>query len=427
MRIKAGFPFFLGLRNFYSFRKGKRRTMAGAAIAVALSIIPLIVVLEVSDGMIEGITRRFIELETGHLQVLPYNDLDIAEIDKISSEIEDLPGVVYAAPIYRGMGLIYSKSYKSGIQVKALPPDIIEKDQGFRDYLEITDGEFDLRDGSSIMLSSELASLLEVEAGGQIKLLTAKTAKNGKMMLRPEMYEVSGIFSTGYYEVDSMTAYINLEKGEKLFRGEGRLSIQCKITDPYNLAEQTADVIRDEYDSFTTSTWYRMQKSMYESLYTTRILLIFIMAIIVIVAAVNITSSLIIMVFERRQDIAIMKSCGAANRQIRRAFIYTGMLTGIIGAAAGITAGLLISVNINGIIHFFQNISAFLGSIFSGIDGDLSVLSASGYYLDQIPVRIKAAQILIVAVSAVLLSTGAALLPARKAEKLSPHEIMQKH
>ncbi|MBI9106051.1 MAG: ABC transporter permease [Spirochaetales bacterium] len=420
MKIKPGFSFFLGLRNFYSFRKGKRRTMAGAVIAVALSIIPLIVVLEVSDGMIEGITRRFIELETGHLQVSSYEEMSVSEMEKVSRELEELPEIIYASPVYRGMGLIYSENYKSGIQVKALPPDIYEKDSGFRNYLEITGGEFDLSGGENIMLSSELARQLGVKAGQQIKLLTGKTAKNGKMILRPEMYEISGIFSTGYYEVDSMTAYINLEKGEKLFRGEGRLHIQCKIIDPYDSADQTALMIRDKYESFSTVTWFRMQKSMYESLYTTRILLLFIMAIIVIVAAVNIASSLLIMVVERRQDIAILKSCGTSNIHIRRAFIYTGMFTGIIGAVAGITIGLLISMNINGIIQFIRNTVSF-------ISGSPAVLSASEYYLEQIPVKVKIPEILIVAVTTVLLSTAAALHPARKAEKMSPKEIMQKH
>lgn len=419
MRINTGFPFFLGLRNFYSFRKGKKRTMAGAAIAVALSIIPLVVVLEVSDGMIEGITRRFIELETGHIQVMPYDEKSVEEMWAISAELELIDDVVYAAPVYRGMGLIYSENYKSGIQVKALPPDMYENDQGFSSYLEIIDGSFDLNSDKNIMLSSELAALLGVGAGEKVKLLTAKTARNGKMMLRPEMYSVSGVFSTGYYEVDSMTAYINLEKGEKIFKGEGSVHIQCKIIDPYRTADGTAAEIRAKYELFSTVTWYRMQKSMYESLYTTRVLLVFIMAIIVVVAAVNITSSLIIMVFERRQDIAIMKSFGTSERQIRRAFLYTGMLTGVTGAAAGIVAGLLISVNLNSILDFFQ----YVASAFSS--GEAA--AGPGYYLDEIPVKIKSLEIFITAAGAILLSTTAALMPARKAGKMSPSEILQKH
>ncbi|MDC7227486.1 MAG: ABC transporter permease [Spirochaetales bacterium] len=427
MKTLSWFPLFMGIRNFYSFRKGKKRTMAGAAIAVALSVVPMIVVIEVSDGMIEGITRRFIELETGHVQLAPLDDLDVEAYLRLSEEIETLPEVLNASPVYRGTGLIYSEYSRTGIQLKAMPPDIFEKDQGFRRFLEISGGSFDLRNPSDIMLSTEIASQLDVEAGEQIKLLTAKTTSTGKIILRPEAFTVTGIFSTGYYEVDAMSGYISLDKGEKLFRGEGYLSIQCKIKDPYNGVDDAVRSIQENIDTeMTAAGWYNMQRSMYESLYTTRVLLVFIMGIIIVVAAVNIASSMIIMVIERRADIAIMKSCGTSGRQIRQAFIYTGMITGLSGAAVGTIAGLLISVNINSIIQFFQTVSDGIGNL-SGHQDSFSIISASAYYLEEIPVDIDPGKILTVAAAAVLLSVFAAVMPARKAEKMMPLEIMRKH
>jgi len=427
MKKHSGFSLFLGIRNFYSFRKGKKRTMAGAAIAVALSVIPLVVVIEVSDGMIEGITRRFIELETGHIQAVPFEDSSVEELGIISKRLMQLPEVTYASPIYRGTGLIYSKDFRTGIQIKGLPEDIITADEGFGNYIEIVDGGFDLSDPSGVMLSNEIAKQLQVETGDSVKLLTAKTAKNGKLLLRPEAFTVTGIFSTGYYEVDALSGYVGLEKSEKLFRGEGFLSIQCKIVDPYDGAEEMAMKIVDAAGiDVSTSSWYRMQSSMYEQLYTTRILLIFIMAIIVLVASVNITSSMIIMVIERRQDIAILKSYGTGNRKIRNAFIITGMMTGLTGAIVGIAAGLLISVNVNHLMAFFQTASGWLSSLGGG-DESFSILSASKYYLEEIPVEIEPVQLLAVGLGAVILAVLAAVLPARKAEKMMPLDIMRKH
>ncbi|HAK47225.1 MAG TPA: hypothetical protein DCO79_15065 [Spirochaeta sp.] len=427
MKKRSWFSLYLGIRNFYSFRKGKKRTMAGAAIAVALSVIPMIVVIEVSDGMIEGITRRFIELETGHIQLSPYDDMDMNGYEELSLQLMEIPEVEYASPVYRGTGLIYSAGNRTGIQIKALPDDILEKDDGFRKYLEIKEGSFDLSDSSGIMLSGEIAGLLGVGTGDDVKLLTAKTTRSGRILLRPEAFKVKGIFSTGYYEVDAMTGYIGLEKGEKLFRDEGYLSIQCKIKDPYRSAELTAVKISNTIDlDISTVTWYNMQRSMYESLYTTRILLVFIMGIIIIVAAVNITSSMIIMVIERRSDIAILKSCGTSNRQIRNSFIVTGMITGLSGAAAGTIAGLLISVNINSVIHFFQKLSELFSSI-SRAGDSFSIISASTYYLEEIPVELDPGKILAVGLAAVVLSVIAALMPARKAEKMMPLDIMRKH
>lgn len=401
--------------------------MAGAAIAVALSIIPLIVVIEVSDGMIEGITRRFIELETGHIQAAPFEDSTVEELTGVSRALMQLSEVTYAAPVYRGTGLIYSKYNRTGIQLKGLPEDIITEDRGFGKYLEIIEGQFDLSDQSGIMLSGEIAQLLEIKTGDIVKLLTAKTAKNGKVLLRPEAFTVKGIFSTGYYEVDSLSGYLNLTKAEEIFKGEGSLSIQCKITDPYNGAEHASLRIEEAAGiDISTVTWYRMQKSMYESLYTTRMLLIFIMAIIVLVASVNITSSMIIMVIERRQDIAILKSCGADNGQIRNAFIITGMMTGISGALAGTIAGLLISVNVNALMRFFQALSGWFNSL-RRADDSYSILSASKYYLEEIPVDIEPGKIIAVGVGAIVLSVLAAVLPSHKAGKMMPLDIMRKH
>ena len=192
--------------------------MAGAAIAVALSVIPLIVVIEVSDGMIEGITRRFIELETGHIQVIPLEEQSVDDLIEVSRKIQELPDVLYASPVYRGTALAYSEKARTGIQLKALPPDILEKDQGFNRYLELISGKFDLDNLSGIMLSKEIANQLDVEVGGSIKILTAKTTSTGRVILRPEKFDVTGIFSTGYYEVDAMSGYISLKKRRAAFQ-----------------------------------------------------------------------------------------------------------------------------------------------------------------------------------------------------------------
>ena len=427
MKSKLKFPLFLGIRNFYTFRKGKKRTMAGAAIAVALSVIPMIVVIEVSDGMIEGITRRFIELETGHIQATPMEELSVEEYGRLGVELMDVPGVEYAAPVYRGTGLIYSAQERTGLQVKGLPTDILEKDAGFRKFLEIEEGVFDLGDPSGIMLSAQIAEQLEAEVGDEVKLLTAKTTSRGRILLRPEAFTVKGIFSTGYYEVDALSAYINFEKSDRLFRGEGYLTIQCKVADPYSDIEPlAAEIKKAAHTDVSISTWYSMQRSMYESLYTTRLLLVFIMGIIIIVAAVNIASSMIIMVIERRSDIAILKSCGTSNSQIRNSFIITGFMTGLSGAVAGTLAGILITVNVNRIIDFFTLASAWIGSIFRD-SGRFSILSASTFYLEDIPIQLEPSKIIAVGLASVILSVIAAVLPARKAEKMMPLEIMQKH
>ena len=151
------------------------------------------------------------------------------------------------------------------------------------------------------------------------------------------------------------------------------------------------------------------------------------MAIIVVVASVNITSSMIIIVIEKQQDIAILKSCGTSGVQIRTAFLITGMFTGLTGVAAGTAAGLALSININRIIKWFQVASDFISGTLNLNDNSFSIDSASAYYLEEIPVSIDPANIVLVGCGAVLLAVAAAIIPAHKAEKLMPLEIMRKH
>ena len=426
MKGSNGFSFFLGIRNFYSFSRGKKRTMIGAAAASALAIIPLIVVLHVSDGMIEGITRRFIEIETGHLNLIVHSDADTEELKRLSSEISSVEGFLYAAPVCSGPAVIYSEDFKSGIQVKGMPQDRYEKDAGFRKYMEIVEGRFSLGDGS-IMLSSRLAEMLGADPGSSVKMLTVRTFPGGRSVLRPEQFTVSAVFETGYYEIDSMTAYIGLEKAIKLFPDSGA-GIVCKITDPYRQADAVAEELNNRYgNELSAVTWFRMQRSMYESLNTTRRLLVFIMSVIVIVASINIASSMLIMLIEKARDIAILKSCGAGKGQIRNAFIITGVLTGLAGSIAGTAAGLLISLNINKLIRIIERFSGIIMSLFSGNGDGFSIISASSYYLEEIPVHIRGPELLLITAGAVILSALSALHPSAAAERLSPGNIIQKH
>ncbi len=411
MMNSPAFSVFLGLRNFMTFNRGKRRTMAGAAVGIALSMIPLIVVLEVSTGMIEGITRRFIEIGTGHYQTRFFDEPDKTEIAEALEKTENISGVLCAYPVYTGSALIYSVSYKSGIQVKGLPDDIYERDSGLKEYLEIESGTFDIHENNSIMISSGIAELLDTSPGEEVKLLTAMQTSSGRTVLRPEVFTVTGIFSTGYYELDALSAYINYDKAAMLFRSSGEMHLETKVEDPYaDSGTVSAELQRAAGKGSMIYSWYQLNRSMYESLNTTRTLLLFIMIIIVVVASVNVASSMIIMIMDRQQDIAILKSCGAGRGQIRLAFIITGAVTGITGAFAGIAAGLLISLNINRIILFFNRIS-----------------EAAGFYLDHIPVIIRPYQIAAVFITAVILSSLAAVIPAGKAEKLKPLEVISKH
>jgi lipoprotein-releasing system permease protein len=147
------------------------------------------------------------------------------------------------------------------------------------------------------------------------------------------------------------------------------------------------------------------------------------MALIVLVAAVNVSSSTSILVIERQRDIAILKAVGASPAGIRRIFLFGSLLTGLIGALVGIAAGLLIGVNINGLIHGLEGVLSFFSQLFNG--GEVRILDP-GFYLETIPIVIQWETIAFIGLFTVLLSVLAASFPARRAGKMKALELLRK-
>ncbi|MEW5815987.1 MAG: FtsX-like permease family protein [Spirochaetota bacterium] len=428
---------FLALRNIAGSKKGgsSLKQLRNAVIGVFLSLIPLVVVLEVANGMIEGITRRYIEIGTYHLQARSFMNGDEGELDNAIQSIKDLEDVVVAIPVIQGLGLAYSFGGRTGITVRALPPDIYEKDPLLRKYLTVKEGAFNLSEYNYVLLSTEVAKKLQVACGDSIKILTALVVPGRPPILRPTEFTVQGIFSTGYFELDTLSAYISIEAGFKLFKDSGARFIGIKVKEPYNsLVKSYFDIMSRLPQGFQLYTWYEIEKSMYKAFETTKRLLLFIMVLIVCVASVNISSSLVMLVMEKRQEIAILKSAGTSHKIITLSYLLTGFFIGVAGSFFGLGGGLLVAVNINTVIQFLEGVINAGIALFQGFISPFSVTSPvnfkifdSAYYLETIPIKLSFFELFGIVSLTVLLSTFVSYFPARKAGKLRPLDILQKH
>jgi lipoprotein-releasing system permease protein len=175
---------------------------------------------------------------------------------------------------------------------------------------------------------------------------------------------------------------------------------------------------------FGVYTWKELQGAQYVSYQSTRQLLLFIMALIVIVAAVNVSSATSMLALERQRDIAIIKTFGAGIKTISRIFVCGGLLTGIVGSIAGVSLGLLLGRYINEIIKALESVLAFTASI---VNGDPIRILNSGYYLESIPVIIDWKSIILIWGITIVSSALASYFPARKAAKAHPVEILRKY
>ncbi|MDR1179027.1 MAG: FtsX-like permease family protein [Spirochaetales bacterium] len=414
---------------------GSLRRIRGAVLSVALSLIPLIVVMEVSDGMIQGITARYLELGTYHLQAISARDRDMETVDdEFVLRVRKLPGVSLAVRERQGVALAYSKQGRGGVTIRAVPPGLWENDPGLRQYMEIRSGAFDLSTADSAVVGAEIASRLHVQVGDEIKILTTRSLAQDSLMPRVSTFTVRGIVSTGYQELDKLWIYIPLERGDRIMSQEtSRRLIGIKVEKPFELPGRMTYNLRGVLPpSFRIFTWNDLEYAQYVSFRTTRYLLIFIMALIICVAAVNIFSALVMIQIEKREEIAILKSLGMSGAEISGIFIILGLLVGCVGAFLGVAAGLALSVSINEVI---AGVETLINGVWD-ILRRLLFLSDSGthirifnpdFYLEHIPVTIKLEELALAAGFSLLVALFAAWIPSRSAGKIRPLEVLRKH
>jgi lipoprotein-releasing system permease protein len=450
--MKGPFPLYLGLRNLLGRRRRLSPHLLGSILGIALSLVPLIVVMEVADGMIEGITRRYLEVGTYHAQVL----LPMADASALQAEAEALrsqPGVRYALVEQQGLGLAAGPKGRSAVTIRAVPADLYAQDEGFRRYFRMEAGAFDLASAGSLLLGRELAGRLGVGVGDRLRLLTLRGSDRGSAIAAPKAlgslqasgrglplvsnFTVRGIFSTGYQELDKLWVYVPLTAaGRLLGESGGERFIGLKLDDPFRGLERRLSRLRLPEEAQVYS-WYQLEKASYKSFQTTRALLLFIMALIVAVAAVNVSSSRVRVVLEKTQEIAMLKAMGAGPWEIGLAFTVTAAATGLAGTALGLALGALVAVNINALLAELERILNLAGrAAFFLLSPFLPLLHLppppavrlfnAEFYLEKIPVTLSFRELAAVAAATMLLAILAAWLPARRASAIRPLEVLRR-
>ncbi len=428
--MRGLFPLYLGLRNLLGRRHRLSPHLLGSILGIALSLVPLVVVMEVADGMIEGITRRYLEVGTYHAQVL----LPMASAETLQAEAAALrtqPGIRYALVEQQGLGLAAGPKGRSAVTIRAVPAELYAQDEGFRRYFRMDEGGFDLASAGSLLLGRELAGRLGVGVGDRLRLLTLRGARGLPLV---SSFTVRGIFSTGYQELDKLWVYVPLSSaGRLLGEAGGERFIGLKLDDPFGGLERRLARLRLPEEARVYS-WYQLEKASYKSFQTTRALLLFIMALIVAVAAVNVSSSLVMVVLEKTPEIAMLKAMGAGPWEIGLGFTVTAAATGLAGTALGLALGALVAVNINALLAGLERVLNLGGrAVFAVLSPLLPLppppavrLFNTEFYLEQIPVTLSFRELASVAVATLLLSVLAAWLPARRAGAIRPLEVLRR-
>ncbi|NOZ62604.1 MAG: FtsX-like permease family protein, partial [Calditrichaeota bacterium] len=390
---------FISLINYFS--------IAGVMIGVAA----LTIVLSVMNGFETEVRSRIVGFDS-HIRFRSFHDRGIENYPRILKELKKFDHVVAVSPYIYDKGLIVNGPNRDAIIIKGVDPvsAVQVSDVG----KNITWGSFDLDtvnvpDGKplpGIVLGKSLALRLDVQLGDKIIIGTFPGNTNFFLPQQPLMkaFIVNGMFETGLYEFDSNFGYISLKCAQDLLRmGKTQVSGVEVMLDKLDLklVTSTADKMNDHFGyPYLAETWFERNKNLFSWMQIEKWAAFIILSLIIMVAAFNIISTMIMVVMEKKKEIGILKSLGAENRSIMRIFVYQGLISGLIGTIVGSVIGYVLCWS-QFHYHWFS-------------------LPPDIYFISSLPVEMKALDFILIGVAAILLSFFATLYPSFKAAKLDP-------
>lgn len=416
------FELFIGLR----YLKAKRKSTFISIITfistagVTLGVMALIVVLAVMTGFENDLKEKILGTNA-HIVVIR-SGAPMEDYPSVIEELKGFEGVQAATPFIYNQVMLSSGKNVSGVVLRGI--DVASDRQVTRLSSSVVEGNIDGLDpkmgpGSDttpgLMVGKELAKHLNLFLGDKVNVISpmGNITPLG-MMPRMKPFRITGIFNTGMFEYDSTLAYVSLGQAQRFFDlGDTVTGIQLKVKDVYHTDELARSINRQMGANFYARDWMQMNKNILFALKTEKIVMFIILTLIVLVAAFGIASTLFMVVMEKTRDIAILKSMGATGASIMKIFVLEGLIIGVIGTFFGVVSGLLIALNLEPIISVIQKITG------------QNFFSKDIYYLDRFPSLVVSSDVVLISVTAVLISFLATLYPAWQASRMLPAEALR--
>ena len=406
----------MSFETFFSLRylKAKRRQgfisiITGISIlGIMIGVMSLIVVLAVMNGFREDLLKKILGVNS-HLIILSYRG-GIKDTQTVMDKALEVDGVLSATPFIYSQVMIKNADNISGAILRGLDPDtagtVINIDS------MIKEGSLTLlkkrnSDPQGIILGSELSKRIGALPGDTVTLVSpiGKLTPLGRMANEGK-FKVKAIFESGMYEYDSSMAYLSLtDARDFLSLGDEVTGIELKVED-IDESDKIAEIVQDKLGyPYWTKDWKMMNKSLFSALKLEKVTMFIILIMIVLVGALNIISSLVMLVMEKTHDIAILRTMGASSKSIMSIFIFQGLFVGLIGTLFGLMSG-----------SFLCHLLARYKFI---------KLPPDVYYISTLPVRIEPLDIVLIALAAILISFLATIFPSWQASKLNPVEALR--
>ena len=386
--------------------------IAGFSFAgIMLGVATLIIVMSVMNGFRAELFDRILGLN-GHMNIYSQSG-PLYDYEYIKSKVEPIDGVKMITPIIESQGLISKGGNASGVLVRGMA----WKDFANRETLRegITQGKLEDFTGNGIAIGHVIAEKMRLRPGDKITLTSpqVKSTPFGSMP-RQRSYTVAVIYDVGMYEYNSGFIFMPLESAQKFFQFDNAVTaLEVFLDHPDELGSVRKAISLQIEGQAGIYDWRDMNASFFNALQVERNVMFLILTLIIIVAAFNIISSMIMLVKDKGHDIAILRTMGASRGNMMRIFMLTGASIGILGTMVGAALGITFALNIEGIRQFLE-----------GLTGT-ELFSAEIYFLSQLPAEIDWKEVVAVITMAFVLSVLATVYPAWRASRLDPVEALR--
>jgi len=413
------YEFFIGLRYLRAKRK-QAFISANTFISVAgifLGVAALIIVLSVMNGFEVELRDKILGINS-HIVLMKYRG-GMKDYKRVMEDLKSVEGVVASTPFIYGQAMLKNKERATGVVLRGMST---ETSANVINLGKMKEGDIDSLSGkgndtgrTGVIIGKEMAQNLGVLLFDTVEILLPMgiTTPMG-IVPKIKKFSVVGIFESGSYEYDSSLVFMSLENCMKFLGMKDTVTgVEIKVDDIYGAGRIAKDIERTFGYPFWARSWMEMNKNLFSALKLERRVMFIILSLIVIVAAFNIITTLIMTVMEKARDIAILKSMGATARGIMKIFMIEGVIIGAVGTLLGSITGIAVALNLKWISRAVEDAFNF------------KILPKGVYYLNDIPSQVKCEDVVVIVVAAMLISFLAAIYPSWRASRLDPAEALR--
>jgi len=406
-------PIIIGCRYISSKRSSRHISFISLVsfAAMSLGVMVLIVVLSVMNGFDHEIKKRI-------LNILPHasivSDIGITDWKLIGDKLLKIDGIESYTPLVEGYGLLSSSSLSQGVLLQGISP--LYEDNVSSISKHLIKGEIgDLKSGEfGIFIGSILADSLDVTFGDSVVLSLPKLNITPiGVFPRYKRFYIKGIYRVGA-QVDSGLAFIHYEDAQKLFQlGTGVNGVKLKVKDPFGIESLVPYIKSSVGPSFNIKTWASEMTSLFSAIKMEKRIVALLLSVIIAIAGFNIIACLVLMVSNKRRDIAVLRTLGAKASMIATIFMIQGFVLGFLGIITGSILGCFLALNIGEIVSWVELKSGF------------HIFDPSIFFIVKIPSVLVLEDVLIICFFSLMLSILASIYPSYQASKISPAEALR--